>query len=368
MKSIYLFLLLLLISGPAALATHLRGGEILASHVSGQTFDITVRVYFDRANGGGAADSQQLVSVCFGDGDTATFSRKSYTDLPGLSGIAVGDYVGRHTFPSADMFQVSVSLNNRVNSLNLTNSQNKPMFLWTIVNTKFSNATPVLPYLNFEAGIRQVFSVDLTPRGTESDSVSVRVQRLSGASPGTCGVRMLEKGYVYPNEISAKGIFKIDPAQKKLVWQAPEVVGVYLYAIVVDEWRDGAKISESYREGAISVTDKGGPTVEIPPYESAEDGGVITSNPGLDGQGLSLSIEAYPNPTDSYVNAKVYSRNRAVISMQLIDLKGRILRKTNTKAAVVATDEVFDLSRLPSGIYLIKADNGTDTVTQKVMH
>lgn len=366
MKSVYRTFLLILLSAAFAQASHLRGGEILAAHISGQTYDIKVRLYFDMQQGGNAVNALSSVTVCMGDGGTKDLSRASLINLSG--NVSVGEYQARYTYPSSGIYQIAVALDNRTGGLlNLPNAQSTSQFIWTVIDTQLANSTPVLPYLAFYAGIRQVYTVDLKPTVADNDSISIKVVRLSKPSPGTCGVRMVDHSYLFPNEISATGTFKVDAATKQLVWKAPELLGNYLFAMVVTEWRDGVKISESYREGLISVIDKPGETVEIPPYESSEYGGVITSAPNVKSAEVSMAIEAYPVPTEDFVTVKAYSKKRAIIRLQLIDMNGRIIREIASKTPEILIQEEFDMRSLVKGMYLIRASNATDAVTQKVV-
>lgn len=364
MKSVYSIIFLILSSAPFCLATHYKGGEIQASQVSGQTYNIRVRIYLDIQNA--ATTAQQSVLVCFGDGSTKEFPRANTTNVG--SGVAAVDFDGTHTYSSSGIFQISATISNRSSGyLNYPNSSLSDGFLWTVIDTHVSNTTPILPYLLFEGGVRQVFSVDLKPTTPDADSISVQVKRLSKASPGSCGVRMIDHDYMFPNEVSSSGIFKVDPALKQLIWKAPEIVGGYMFAMVVNEWRDGVKISETYREGSINIVDKPGQTVVIPPYESSEYGNPITAVPGKGSVEISMSIHAYPVPTNDFVNVKALSNKRAIIRLQLIDLNGRIIREATSKSPEISLQEQFDMRNLASGVYLIRADNSIDVVSQKVV-
>jgi hypothetical protein len=365
MKSVYSILLLVLLSAYAH-ASHLRGGEIRARHLSGQTYEIKVRIYLDMQNGQEAADALSAVTVCLGDGAVKEAFRTSLVQIS--KGVSVGEYLLNYTYPSAGIYQISTALDTRTGQiLNLPQAEKTSQFLWTVIDTQVSNSTPVLPDLEFEAGVRQVFSIDLKPTIADNDSVITKVARLSKPSPGTCGVRMLDHTYLFPNEISASGTFKVDAAQKKLVWTAPEAVGNYLFAMVVTEWRDGVKISESYREGVVTVIDRPGDTVEVPPYESSEYGGVITSTPVVSSSEVSMAIQAYPVPTENFVTVKAYSKQRAIIRLQLIDMNGRVLTEIASKTPEISVQEVFDMRNLAQGMYLIRASNERDSVTQKVL-
>lgn len=365
MKSVYGILLLILLSAYAH-ASHLRGGEILASHVSGQTYNIKVRLYLDTQNGQSAVDALNSVTACMGDGGVKDLPRTSITAIS--NGVSVGEFQASYTYPSSGIYQISVALEARTSQiLNLPQSEMTSQFLWTVIDTQLSNSTPILPYLEFVAGVRQVFSVDLKPTVPDNDSITAKVVRLSKPSPGTCGVRMVDHSYQFPNEISSSGTFKVDATQMKLVWTAPEVVGNYLFAMVVIEWRNGAKISESYREGVVTVIDRPGDTVEIPPYESSEYGGVVTSTPIVTSSEVSMAIQAYPVPTESFVTVKAYSKQRSIIRLQLIDMNGRVVTEIASKAPEISVQEEFDMRNLARGMYLIRASNAKDSVTQKVL-
>lgn len=369
MTYFYKIAIFILLLSPCCFATHITGGEIRASYVSGQTYKISVLLYFDIVNGAAAVNAQNDIQACMGDGNVITISRASSYALSDSSGIGVGLYEANYTYPSSGTFQISVSESTRTNALNFPEATSSPFFIWTVLNTQMSNVTPVLPNLNFKAAVRQVFSLDLKATVSDADSISARIQKLSKPSPGTCGVRSLEQSFTFPNDVTKNGTFKINRADKKLVWTAPEQVGRYLYAMVVDEWRDGIKISETYREGTIFVTDKAGPSVEIPPYVYAQEAGdeVITSIPKLDTPEASIAVEAFPIPTADFITVKAYSKNRSVIRLQVIDLQGRVLQEIKSSAPEIAIQRQFDLSNYAKGIYLIRAVNDNESVTQKIL-
>lgn len=365
MKSVYSILLLILLSAAFAEATHLKGGEIMATHVSGQSYKIKVRLYLDQSLGG-IGEYPPTISVCMGDGNVIDLPKTSVSVLPG--NVVNTEYEAGYTYRSSGIYQISYANDQRASDiLNLPGSLGSIQFIWTVIDTQQPNSTPVLPFLSFEAGVRQVFSVDLKPTVADNDSITAKVVRLSKPSPGTCGVRMVDHSYLFPNEVSASGTFKVDAAQKKLVWTAPEVAGKYLFAIVVAEWRDGARISETYREGLVTVTDRPGETVEIPPYESSEYGGLITSAPVVTSSEVSMAIQAYPVPTENFVTVKAYSKQRAIIRLQLIDMNGRVLHEIASKTPEITVQVEFDMRNLTQGMYLIRASNAKDSVTQKVL-
>ena len=369
MQTFYKTLFLLLITASISSATHLLGGGIRAINLAGLSYRISAQIYFDAVGGNSAAEAQNSIEICFGDGSTAVASRKSLTPLTGdLKGISVGIYEVTHTYASTGLFQVSTAVSNRSYGMLNYNDDTTPMFLWTVLNTAFSNSTPILPVPVTTAGANQILKIDLKPTITDSDSISAHLQKLSAPSPGTCGVRMLDEKYIFPNDVVKKGTFSLDQIDKKLIWNAPQSLGKYIYAVVIDEWRDGIKISETYREGIITVIDKDGPTVEIPPYVAATTSGIIASNPDGDYSELTLSLDAYPVPTRDYLTIKVESKYATTLKIQLVTIEGRIIHEINTVSPTVEWKDQIDVRQLNNGLYILKAtDESGKFVTKKVV-
>lgn len=80
-----------------------------------------------------------------------------------------------------------------------------------------------------------------------------------------------------------------------------------------------------------------------------------------------MAVQAYPVPTENFVTVKAYSKQRDIIRLQLIDMNGRILTEIASKTPEISVQEVFDLRNLARGMYLIRASNTKDSVTQKVL-
>jgi hypothetical protein len=371
MSTFYRIIFLICLCTSSVYATHLLGGEIRATNLSGQTYKISAQIYFDASPGGGpATEGQSSILVCFGDGNTAEVKRTSLTRLAGdQKDIAVGTYDINYTYPAAGTFQISTNITNRTgNLLNFDGSVNTGMFLWTVINTQIINTTPVLPVPIFTAGARQVFQIDLKPAGTDADSISAHLQKVSKTSPGTCGVRSINDTYLYPNDVSKKGTFSIDQMNKKLVWNAPDLQGIYIYAVVIDEWRDGVKISETYREGLITVTDKPGSTVEIPPYIPGGITGPVTGLPDSEGGNLSLLAEVFPVPTEDFLTVSVSSAAPTGLRVEVINLSGQIVRVIKTSEKQTLWSQQMDLRRLSKGMYIIRiTDDEGKFITKKIV-
>jgi hypothetical protein len=364
MKNIYLIALFSIVTTISAFATHLVGGEIRSSHTSGLTYNISVVLYFDST----APVKEDKILVCTGDGSTITVDRASYSTSPDNSKIGIGTYTTSYTYASQGIYQISTQVSNRANGVvNFPAGEQEPLFLWSVLNTSFLNSAPVLAHSIFEGGVNQPFILDLKATDTESDSISFSLHKLSKPSPGTCGVRSTNSQYMYPNDVSSSGTFKIDNQAKQLRWLAPTQTGKYIVSFIIYEWRDGIRISENYREFIVNVTDRPGESVEIPPYESADNLGPVTGIPNPDNAKISIAINAYPVPTTDFLTVKVYSSSTSVISLQILDIQGRVRETFKTSAAESSIQHQFDLRNYTNGIYLIKASNDKDAVTKKIV-
>jgi hypothetical protein len=367
MKKIYLITLLSLLTAFSSFATHLMGGEIRSSHSGGMTYNISAILYFD-SKSQSATNAQNSILVCTGDGTTLTVERSSYTNSQDNPGIRIGTYTTTYTYTAQGIYQISAQVDNRSGGiLNAANTEQQPLFLWSVVNTAFLNSTPVAPAYIVEAGVKQPFILDLNVKDTEADSVSFTLQKLSKPSPGTCGVRSINNQYLYPNEVGAAGTYKIDHLAKKLVWLAPTQVGSYIISYVMYEWRSGVRISENYREVIVNVSDRPGETVEIPPYENAETAGPITTLPDFDDSEFSIAVDAYPVPTTDFITVKAYSKDVSVLTIQILDMHGRVKDTFKTTSAASTTQHQFDLRNYASGIYLVKAANNRKSVSKKIV-
>jgi hypothetical protein len=369
MKYIYqaFFFCILISVGSIAHATQIQGGEIRVTGLSPLKYRISVLVYFDMNQGASTAAPQTSVQLCMGDGQIVSASQTSFSSLPN-SRSSIGVYETEYSYTEAGTYQISSAIENRsAGILNLPGDPASSLFLWTVLNTELANTTPVLPFFQFEAGIGQPFMLDLTPTDAEGDSVSYRIQKISKPSPGSCGVRSVDRNFVYPNDVSKSGIFKIDQTNKKLIWNSPTQVGSYLIAFVVLEWRNGIIISETYREGVINAVERPGETAVLPPYEEASDGVIPPSLPHLPSPEISMAIEAYPVPAEDVVTVKVYNQSQSYITLELIDLKGRILQSFKSPAPQTSFQQEIVIRNYAKGIYLIRAKNGRESVSQKIM-
>jgi hypothetical protein len=77
-----------------------------------------------------------------------------------------------------------------------------------------------------------------------------------------------------------------------------------------------------------------------------------------------LTVKAYPNPSSSYFNVSIQGSLDQPISMNIIDVSGRILE---TKTGISANSTIQIGQRLPLGIYLLQIIQGKQKTEMKVI-
>lgn len=71
----------------------------------------------------------------------------------------------------------------------------------------------------------------------------------------------------------------------------------------------------------------------------------------------------YPNPADQKINVKFKSIERE-ITFQIIDTKGAVISSKKAKSSNRQYDEVFDINKIPSGVYFIKLTGAQKSLTK----
>ena len=276
-KRLSLYFLLLCCLPFAASATHLKGGEITVKRVSDKTltFEFTLTTYTEnnRAN-----VEQNTVNFCFGDGSSVLAARRSAGYPINLgNGTMKNVYKIQYTYPAASLFyKVSVAIPNRNDGiLNITRSVDVPFYVETIfsINSGLGlNSTPLLlnPAVDLTAVVGQPFIHNSNAVDAEGDSLAYRLSVSRTGAELTCDPAsrgLLAPNFKQPNEVSTTpSSFTINAKTGDLIWKSPQEVGLYSCAFIVEEWRNGVKISETVRDMQIEVKDldNRGPLLTVP--------------------------------------------------------------------------------------------------------
>ena len=348
-------------------ATHLLGGEILAKHTTGLTYEISGVLYLDLQNGLPAANAQTEIILCFGDGIQVAAKRVSSENLEGSPNVSRSVYRAVHTYAAAGTYTLTAKLDNLTNGiLNLqAPSQEQSLVVQTKLNTSLPNTTAQAPNPKFISGLRQVFTLALPNSDPDGDSLSYRIVKLLDQSQECQST--IPANYIFPNEVGREGIFKLDQQAALLIWNAPTQIGIYTYAYVTEEWRLGVKIAETWRIYVLTITDQNGSANPIPPFEPAqvEFGGVITGLPPQEFLSAGISLKIYPVPSEHTITVDVVSRQPSPIVIEMDDLQGHILQQVVFKDRNSRHSQEFRTDNLAKGVYLIRVQNGETTLTRK---
>lgn len=264
-KYIFAFILMIISVAPL-MATHLKGGEITVKRISDKslTYEFTLTTYTENNP---ANDQQEDVNFCFGDG-SGIFKAKRCCGTPVNlgNGTLKNIYKIEYTYPAPSLvYRVSVAIPNRNDGVrNISRSVDVPFY----VETSFSinsglglNSTPLLlnPAVDLTAIVGQKFIHNANAVDAEGDSLAYRLSVSKTGESETCNSAsrgISAPNFRQPNEVSTiKSTFDIDPLSGDLVWDTPQELGLYNCAFIVEEWRNGVKISETVRDMQIEVKD-----------------------------------------------------------------------------------------------------------------
>jgi hypothetical protein len=291
MRGKILFLMTILLSFlTSAHASHIVGGEIEMKHVAGNEYRITLNLYFDAVNGlEGAIDEINFVNV-FRKNDNFFMG---YAHLPKISDTpitytdprcAVGSLRTRHivyeqifTLPAADFsdpqgYYLSwerCCRNSIIENINNPSSAAQVFYMEfppvTQNNLAFINSTPSFPTPNNPyACLNQPFTLNWGMTDPDGDQLvySLRTPTNGNATPFSpvvygqpapyTPVQWLA-GYAVNNMIQGNPALQI--SQNGLLTMTPSQTGLFVFAVVCEERRNGIKIGETVREFQIMVLD-----------------------------------------------------------------------------------------------------------------
>jgi gliding motility-associated-like protein len=266
MQKYIIALLLLIFSVTQLVATHLKGGEITVKRISDKTltYEFTLTT-FTESNA--ANEQQDDVNFCFGDGSGIFKAKRCCgTPLNLGNGTLKNIYKIEYTYPAPSLvYRVSVAIPNRNEGVrNISRSIDVAFY----VETNFSinsglglNSTPLLlnPAVDLTAIVGQKFIHNANAVDAEGDSLAYRLSVSKTGDSETCS--SVNRGvpapnFRQPNEVSAlASSFDINALTGDLVWNTPQEVGIYNCAFIIEEWRNGVKISETVRDMQIEVKD-----------------------------------------------------------------------------------------------------------------
>lgn len=223
-------------------ATHNRAGEITYTQTGPNSVKISVVTYTKASS---PADRPEIL-LTWGDGKDDTLKRAD--DYPKVFGpdLNINLYEASHTYPSSGEYIIAFEDPNREEGvINIPNSVNIPFYIFTrIILNPFlgTNNSPQLFYPPIDdACLGKLYLHN--PGAFDSDGDSLVYSLVN--CKGTDGLDI--PGYFLPSGTS------LDPVTGDFSWNAPNQLGDFNFAILIEEYRNGYKIGSILRDMQVTV-------------------------------------------------------------------------------------------------------------------
>ncbi|MBD2751474.1 T9SS type A sorting domain-containing protein [Spirosoma validum] len=363
-----ILLALTLLSVQFSQASHLLGGYIQAKSVSGSplTYDITATVYMQA---GSAADQLTSLTMCIGNGTYTVVNRANQQYLSTDKSITASTYRFVYTYLNPGTYTINVHIDGRTQVKNIRNPNNLTLTLATTLTTYLPGLTNTptvdFPSTNFRVGVNQKVIISLKATDADGDSLAYFLAKpLTRSSASDCTNQSIPS-YLFPNDVTYQGTFKLNSRTGELVWDAPTQQGNYSVVLNLMEYRNGIPISQTIQEITLTVTDLPGTPSAIPAYEPAGEGGVITGTTNYTDSDVTLTT--FPNPVDDWLQVIIQTSSPGTAAIRLMDVNGRKLHELTFGKASRKHEQIISMDSLPPGIYLLHADVGGRSLVRKVV-
>ena len=335
-------------------ATHLLGGEIRAEATScqGYTYRITVVLYADSASevefGNGVLD--------LGFGDPIALTDFTVTVQNADSTVVIGQLVKEVTFPGPGAYLINFrDFNRTANIVNVPNSVTTPFYIETslVVSPTRCNSAPTLAdTLVASVYVGDRYELPLRAIDADGDSLSAELvapkeqvgSEIAGYQlPIRYDLRLLD------NPVASDGVsaptFTVSP--EALVWDAPNLPGVFVVNIRINEWRQVAgewvRLGYVTRDLTIQVVDT---AREVDINEL-----LVTDTEDAFAK---PAVYLYPNPTAGPLSLEITSDEWHASTATLHNIIGETLDERTVGIGSTA----YDVSSFTSGFYFINLRKG----------
>ncbi|MCB0519713.1 MAG: T9SS type A sorting domain-containing protein [Lewinellaceae bacterium] len=228
-------------------------GEILVKKTGDKTVEATIVTYTKESSI--AADRDSL-TICWGDGSCDVIPRINGSGEPLGFDIKRNIYISTHAYLENNSYLISMTDPNRnggILNINAPFSENVEFHIQTFI--KLSDqplSTPVLLELPVDIAIAGQPYIHV-PNAYDENGDSISYQLVTPMddidSPVPNYLQVTEIGPGIMNNIS------IDAETGEIIWDAPQIAGLYVIAISIKSWRNGVLVEEVIRDMQISVTD-----------------------------------------------------------------------------------------------------------------
>ncbi len=299
MKKILLLLICQVFASNHLLATHNRAGEIIYNQVDANTIEAFIYTYTVATSIPADRDS---LTIHWGDGSSLVVYRINGQDLDGdnipegeplINNVKKNIYAGQHTYDEMGEYTLSVIDPNRnegILNINFPNSGEVDFSIQTTLNLfngqseAFDNAPILLEAPVDVAYLGQPFQHVPNAYDLDGDSIAyeMAVPMMAVDTEVPQYVELTEIGAGPNNNIT------FDPETGLFTWDAPQIVGIYGFAMWIVSYRNGVEIGRILRDIQIDVIDNLNlvPTISQLPYPTDEVVDVYV------GENISFAFEA----------------------------------------------------------------------------
>lgn len=345
-----------------AKATHVMGGQITATPVSGQNF--TYHLKFTLYTDPDADIEFGTMEISFGHGDPANLDgendfQRAFLNADSL--VMKDTLLMTHTFPGPGKYLISLREFNRSAEIaNMRNSVNTSFYIETLLTidpAMGENSSPILSdSVVFNAHVKTRFTHEIGAHDPDGDSLSYAL--LIPKQDTDRNVYM----YAFPDQFDT--LYAENPGQEdgtflplfaiengQLIWDAPTYGGKYTSAVQVKEWRQiegqWQQIGYVIRDLTIYVEDTINNTNGLD-YVDYDD--YVTDTENEMGK---RDIVLFPNPTNGKVHLKT---GEPWIGSQLsiLDISGKMVYQ----AEVTKDEVILELPHLSNGLYVLTLQKG----------
>ena len=233
----------------ASHATHLMGGQITVSQISGMDYEIKMTLYRD-TSGIPIAGTATFEITDLATSSLTTISTPHSGAQAFINGVELYDYIGLVTFPGPGTYSITREECCRNEAiLNMSNPLSESLHLRTVVTVDgAANSTP--SFLNPPVTLAQknsLYVYNPLPFDADGDSIAWSMEIPLGMGGDTVA------GYTLPQGASSNP-FTLDNLTGEITWM-PDSNGHWEASFLVEEFRGGVKTGEIRRDMQIIVVD-----------------------------------------------------------------------------------------------------------------
>jgi hypothetical protein len=242
----------LIIVALSGFASHLMGGQITATQISGLTYQVELTLYRDIL-GINVSNSETVHLKHTTTGNTYTTVGNHAGAVNLVNGVEEYLYVMAYTFPTTGLYEIrwsSCCRNAAIINSSQPGAEGMVLVNMLLVDTLTGNSSPV--FLNPPVVLAQLgdtFYYNPLPFDIDGDSISWQVDTpISGYA-----TLNYIAGYTAPFS-GPGGAFTMNPLTGEITW-IPNTIGHFVASFTIEEFRNSVKIGEIRRDMQYIVVD-----------------------------------------------------------------------------------------------------------------